>query len=73
MSISKIAQVLKGKSSYILQNLWGRGYFCATVGIVNEETIKNIHRSKTMNIHLKFGTMIYPHRDPFKASSHHRL
>jgi putative transposase len=53
MSVSKIAQVLKGKSSYILQrefpelkkrywgqHLWSRGYFCSTVGIVTEETIK---------------------------------
>jgi putative transposase len=53
MSISKMAQVLKGKSSYILQrefpelkkrywgqHLWARGYFCATVGVVTEEIIK---------------------------------
>ena len=53
MSPSKIAQVLKGKSSYILQrefpelkkrywgqHLWARGYFCATVGAVTEEASK---------------------------------
>ncbi len=53
ISPSKIAQFLKGKSSYRLQrefkdlqkrywgqHLWGRGYFCATVGAVNEEVIK---------------------------------
>ena len=53
ISPSKIAQFLKGKSSYRLQrefpelnkrywgqHLWGRGYFCATVGAVNEEMIK---------------------------------
>ena len=53
LSISKIAQLLKGRSSYILQrefpelgkrywgqHLWARGYFCATVGAVTEETIK---------------------------------
>ena len=50
---SKIVQYLKGKSSYRLQrefrelqkrywgrHLWARGYFCATVGAVNEEMIQ---------------------------------
>ncbi len=50
---SKIAQYLKGKSSYRLQrefrelqkrywgqHLWARGYFCATVGAVNEDMIR---------------------------------
>jgi len=50
---SKIAQYLKGKSSYRLQrefrdlqkrywgrHLWARGYFCSTVGAVNEEMVK---------------------------------
>ena len=50
---SKIAQYLKGKSSYRLQrefrelqkrywgqHLWARGYFCASVGAINEEMIK---------------------------------
>jgi len=50
---SKIVQHLKGRSSRLLQegfseirkmyrgqHLWARGYFCATVGSVNEETIK---------------------------------
>lgn len=53
MSPSKIAQLLKGKSSYRLQrgfpelrkrywgmHLWSRGYFCSTVGAVDEEQIK---------------------------------
>jgi putative transposase len=53
MSVSRIAQLLKGKSSYILQrtfpelkkrywgqHIWSRGYFCATVGAVTEEIIK---------------------------------
>jgi putative transposase len=48
-----MAQYLKGKSSYRLQRefrelqkrywgqpLWGRGYFCATVGAVTEEPVK---------------------------------
>ncbi|KUO77781.1 MAG: transposase [Desulfosporosinus sp. BRH_c37] len=50
---SKIVQYLKGRSSRLLQDqypelkkrywgqhLWARGYFCATVGSVTEETIK---------------------------------
>ena len=50
---AKIVQYLKGKSSYRLQrefrewqkrywgqHLWGRGYFCATVGAVTAEQIK---------------------------------
>jgi len=54
MAPSKIVQYLKGRSSRLIQeefqelkkrywgqHLWGRGYFCATVGSVTEETIKN--------------------------------
>ena len=50
---SKILQYLKGRSSRLLQDefpeikkrywgqhLWARGYFCATVGNVDEEIIK---------------------------------
>ncbi|MEM7386931.1 MAG: IS200/IS605 family transposase, partial [Verrucomicrobiota bacterium] len=50
---SKIMQYVKGRSSrklqqefddlkkrYWGQHLWARGYFCATVGAVDEETIK---------------------------------
>ena len=53
MSPSKIMQLLKGRSSKILQDefpelkkrywgqhMWARGYFCGTVGEVDEETIK---------------------------------
>ena len=53
LSISDIARYLKGRSSHLLQDefpelkrrywgqhLWARGYFCATVGEVNEELIK---------------------------------
>jgi putative transposase len=53
LSPSKVAQYLKGRSSRLLQeeypqlkqqywgqHLWARGYFCATVGAVNEETIR---------------------------------
>lgn len=51
---SKVLQYLKGRSSRLLQDefpelkkkyrsqhLWARGYFCATVGNVTEETIRN--------------------------------
>ena len=53
MSPSQIAQYLKGRSSHLLQDefpelkrrywgqhMWARGYFCGTVGEVDEETIK---------------------------------
>lgn len=53
LSPAKMAQYLKGRSSYRLQrefrelqkrywgqHLWGRGYFCATVGAVTEEQVK---------------------------------
>jgi len=53
MSPAKVAQMLKGRSSYKIQaqfpqlkkrywgrHLWARGYFCATVGSVDEATIK---------------------------------
>ncbi len=51
---SQIMQYLKGRSSRLLQDqfpelkkkywgqhLWARGYFCVTVGTVDEETIRN--------------------------------
>lgn len=51
---SKVVQYLKGRSSRLIQDefpelkkrywgqhLWARGYFCATVGSVTEEIIKN--------------------------------
>ncbi|MFD2115633.1 IS200/IS605 family transposase [Paenibacillus yanchengensis] len=51
---SKVMQYLKGRSSRLLQDqfpdlkkkywghqLWARGYFCAAVGTVDEETIRN--------------------------------
>ena len=54
MSPSKIMQYLKGRSSRLLQDefselkkrywgqhLWARGYFCATVGTVTDEIIRN--------------------------------
>ena len=57
---SKIVQYLKGKSSFLLQrefrvlqkrywgqHLWARGYFCATVGAVNEEMIKRYVENQT--------------------------
>ena len=59
MAPSKIVQYLKVRSSRLLQeefpelkkrywgqHLWGRGYFCATVGSVDEETIKRYVESQ---------------------------
>jgi putative transposase len=53
LSPSKIAQYIKGRSSKLIQDefpelkkrywgqhLWARGYFCATVGSVDAETIR---------------------------------
>ena len=53
LSVSKVVQHVKGKSSRKLQmefkelrsrywgkHFWARGYFCATVGVVTEEQIK---------------------------------
>ena len=53
LSPAKMLQYLKGKSSYRLQrefrelqkrywgqHLWGRGYFCVTVGAVTAEPVK---------------------------------
>ena len=59
---SKVIQYLKGRSSRLLQeefpelkkrywgqHLWARGYFCATVGSVTEEMIKQyIENQETM-------------------------
>ena len=56
---SKIVQYLKGRSSHLIQDeypelkkkywgqhLWARGYFCATVGTVTEETVKTYIESQ---------------------------
>jgi putative transposase len=56
---SKLVQYIKGRSSrrlqeefeelrkrYWGQQLWARGYFCATVGAVDEETIKKYIESQ---------------------------
>ncbi len=53
LSPSKLVQYIKGRSSRRLQeefpglrkqfwgqHLWGRGYFCATVGAVDEKTVQ---------------------------------
>jgi len=54
LSIAKLVQLLKGKSSrklqdeykvlkkrYWGQHLWARGYFASTVGVVDDETIRD--------------------------------
>ena len=56
---AKVVQYIKGRSSrrmqdefpelrkrYWGQHLWARGYFCATVGAVDEETIKQYIESQ---------------------------
>ena len=62
LSPIKVVQYLKGRSSRLLQDqyqelkkrywgqhLWGRGYFCATVGSVTEETIKRYVESQELS------------------------
>ena len=57
---AKLVQYIKGRSSrrlqeefpelrkrYWGQHLWARGYFCATVGAVDEQTIKPISRTNS--------------------------
>lgn len=59
---SKIVQYLKGRLSRLIQDefpelkkrycgqhLWARGYFCATVGSVTEETIKRYMESQELS------------------------
>jgi putative transposase len=59
MAPAKLAQYIKGRSSQRLQDefpelrkrywgqhLWARGYFCATVGVVDEPTIKAYIKSQ---------------------------
>jgi putative transposase len=59
LSPAKLAQYIKGRSSrrlqdefpelrkrYWGQHLWARGYFCATVGAVDETTIKRYIESQ---------------------------
>lgn len=59
LSPSKLVQFIKGRSSrrlqdefeelrkrYWGQHLWARGYFCATVGAVDEDTIKRYIESQ---------------------------
>ena len=56
---AKVVQYIKGRASRLLQaefpelgkrywgqHLWARGYFCATVGAVDEETIKHYIESQ---------------------------
>jgi putative transposase len=58
---AKIVQYLKGRTSRLLQeeypqlkkrywgrHLWSRGYFCATVGAVTEELIKDYIANQDM-------------------------
>ena len=53
LSPSQLAQHMKGKSSFRIQqefpelkkrywgqHIWARGYFCSSVGVVDEEAVK---------------------------------
>ena len=59
LSPSQIMQYLKGRSSHLIQDefpvlkkrywgqhMWARGYFCGTVGNVDEETIRHYIESQ---------------------------
>ena len=61
MAPSKLVQYIKGRSSRLIQeefphlkkrywgqHMWGRGYFCATVGSVTEETIRQYIANQKM-------------------------
>ncbi|KGG80472.1 transposase [Caloranaerobacter azorensis H53214] len=63
---SKIVQYLKGRSSKLIQDefpelkrrywgqhIWARGYFCATVGTVTEETIRNYIENQEIRKNVK--------------------
>ena len=60
LSPAKMAQYLKGRSSYRLQgefaelrkrywgqHLWSKGYFCSTVGVVTEKQIQDYIENQT--------------------------
>ena len=62
MSVSEVMSYLKGKSALMFydrhpemrtkwgeRHLWARGYYVATVGNVNEETIRNYIREQEEN------------------------
>ena len=59
VTISKLMQYLKGKTAHTImmefphikkhywgQHMWARGYFCASVGAVDEDTIKKYIESQ---------------------------
>ena len=84
LSPAKMAQLLKGKSSYRLQrefphlrkkywgqHLWSRGYFCATVGAVTEEQIKAyIEHQDEEGSALKVWDEIKEDESPGSSSDH---
>ena len=60
LSPSKMVQTMKGRSPFLLQrefpelrkrywgmHLWGRGYFCATVGAISEEQVQAYIENQT--------------------------
>ena len=68
ISVSKIIQLMKGRTSKMLQyeypnikkkywgqHIWGTGYFVRTVGAVTEEMIRNYVESQNDEVHEIFG------------------
>ena len=68
ISVSKIIQLMKGRTSKMLQDefpnikkkywgqhIWGTGYFVRTVGAVTEEMIRNYVESQNDEVHEIFG------------------
>jgi putative transposase len=79
MSVAKIAQVMKGKSSYLLQksfpeirkrywgqHIWSRGYFCATVGAVTEEMVKRYIENQSDTVD---GFKVWDEKDDSSSSA----
>ena len=68
ISVSKIIQLMKGRTSKMLQDefpnlkkkywgqhIWGTGYFVRSVGAVTEEMIRNYVESQNDEVHEIFG------------------
>ena len=77
LSPAKLVQYIKGRSSrklqeefpqlrkrYWGQHLWARGYFCATVGAVDEETIKQYIESQRWDEEGGEGFKVVPAPSP---------
>ena len=76
MAPSKIVQYLKGRSSKLIQeefpelkkkywgqHLWGRGYFCATVGSVTNEMIQEYIANQSEQVDVNHFKVAEEERD----------